>query len=95
MWTFSEVIIRQIGIPLDQYEINQTYFFVLINSIVELTLSTPFKLYSTFVIEERHGFNNQVMKYFYETVFNCVVSKFHCIIFSLFVFLDPGFLYKR
>ncbi|KAK3913363.1 CAAX prenyl protease 1-like protein [Frankliniella fusca] len=64
MWTFSEVIVKRIGLPLDQYEINQTYFFILINSIIEITLSTPFKLYSTFVIEERHGFNNQTLGFF-------------------------------
>lgn len=64
MWAFSEVMVRWIGLPLDQYEINQTYFFLLVNSIIDLTLSTPFRMYSIFVIEERHGFNNQTLGFF-------------------------------
>lgn len=60
LWTVSEVILKQIGLPVDQYEINQTFLFFVLTSIVEVVLSTPFKLYSTFVIEEKHGFNNQV-----------------------------------
>lgn len=64
MWTVSELLIKRTGLPLDRYEINQTYFFLLINSLVETILSTPFKLYSTFVIEERHGFNNQTLGFF-------------------------------
>lgn len=60
LWMFSEVILHKIGLPVDKYEINQTYLFTVLSSIIEVVLSTPFKLYSTFVIEEKHGFNNQV-----------------------------------
>lgn len=64
LWIVSETILLKIGLPVDKYEINQTYLFTLLSSIVEVLLSTPFKLYSTFVIEEKHGFNNQTLGFF-------------------------------
>lgn len=77
MWAVSEVIIKWIGLPLDQYEINQTFVFLFVNSLLEITLSTPFRLYSSFVIEERHGFNNQVQKQTLHLLLYCFV--FHAI----------------
>ncbi|XP_034233532.1 CAAX prenyl protease 1 homolog [Thrips palmi] len=64
LWISSELILNKIGLPIDKYEINQTYVFVVLSSIVEVVLNTPFKLYSTFVIEEKHGFNNQTLGFF-------------------------------
>ncbi|KAF9972905.1 CAAX prenyl protease 1 [Actinomortierella ambigua] len=48
-----------------EYEITQSLIFFAINSLASSVLSLPFSLYSTFVIEERHGFNKQTLSLFF------------------------------
>jgi len=44
------------------YEIWVSILFVALSTLYSTILHTPFSLYSTFVIEERHGFNKQTLK---------------------------------
>jgi len=47
------------------YETIQTLLFFGIHFVVEDIIGLPFSLYSTFVIEEMHGFNKQTLKLFF------------------------------
>ena len=42
----------------------QSVFFLLYTSLFSTIISMPLSIYSTFVIEQRHGFNKQVMSTF-------------------------------
>ena len=44
--------------------------FMIFNTIYSTITSLPFSLYSTFVIEERHGFNKQVNSMILLHIFN-------------------------
>lgn len=57
-YTSSHLLKRELS-PL-MTEIMTTIFFVILTSIVDTIFSLPFSLYSTFVIEQRHGFNKTV-----------------------------------
>jgi len=46
------------------YEILQSLLFSLYLSLFSTVISTPFTVYSTFVIEEKHGFNKQTAGFF-------------------------------
>ncbi|KAG0363146.1 hypothetical protein BG005_002660 [Podila minutissima] len=48
-----------------EYEITQSIIFFALYSVISTILSLPASLYSTFVIEERHGFNKQTLKLFF------------------------------
>jgi STE24 endopeptidase len=52
-------IVSETSSPLWQ-EIAITCIFVLILIVHDTVISLPFSFYSTFVIEEKHGFNKQV-----------------------------------
>lgn len=41
-----------------------TIAFVMLMSAVELVIGLPWAWYSTFVVEQRHGFNNQSLALF-------------------------------
>lgn len=49
-------------------EIVHTIVFVLVLSFFNLILSIPWSLYSTFVVEQRHGFNKQTLSLFFSDV---------------------------
>jgi STE24 endopeptidase len=61
-YTSNNLLKRELS-PL-QNEILTTIIFVVLTSIVDTLFSLPFSLYSTFVIEQRHGFNKTVRFYF-------------------------------
>jgi STE24 endopeptidase len=46
------------------FQITQSLVFTLVGFIFSTITSLPFSIYSTFVIEERHGFNKQVRPIF-------------------------------
>lgn len=46
---------------VEDNEIVHTVAFMLASSLINLVLSLPWTLYSTFVIEQRHGFNKQTL----------------------------------
>ncbi|KAG9510883.1 CAAX prenyl protease 1-like protein, partial [Fragariocoptes setiger] len=45
-------------------EITQSLIFTLISTLLSALVGLPFSLYSTFVIEERHGFNKQTLGFY-------------------------------
>ncbi len=51
-----------------------TIIFYLLDSAKDLVLGTPFSLYSTFVIEQKHGFNKQTLGLFLMDVIKSVQS---------------------
>ncbi|KAK9694531.1 zinc metalloprotease [Basidiobolus ranarum] len=64
-WGVSGSLIGYFGYG-SEYEIVQSVFFFVIISLIGSITSIPFSLYSTFVIEQRHGFNKQTYKLFFE-----------------------------
>ncbi|GBO39898.1 CAAX prenyl protease 1, partial [Araneus ventricosus] len=44
--------------------VTQTVTFALIGAFITTIIDLPWSLYSTFVIEERHGFNKQTLGFF-------------------------------
>ena len=46
--------------PFSLLQITQSLVFTVLSSVFSAVVSLPFNVYSTFVIEERHGFNKQV-----------------------------------
>ncbi|KAJ2848636.1 zinc metalloprotease [Coemansia erecta] len=48
-----------------EYEITQSLLFLVAASLVSSVISLPFTLYSTFVVEKRHGFNKQTLGLFF------------------------------
>ncbi|KAI9320493.1 peptidase family M48-domain-containing protein [Dichotomocladium elegans] len=65
LWDLSgRLLLRYAGYD-SKYEILQSIIFVIIYSLISTASSLPFSLYSTFVIEERHGFNKQTLGLFF------------------------------
>ncbi|KAF8950141.1 hypothetical protein BGZ52_003537 [Haplosporangium bisporale] len=65
LWGVSgRVMFAATGFGSD-YEITQSIIFFAMFSVISTILSLPSSLYSTFVIEERHGFNKQTLKLFF------------------------------
>ncbi|KRZ74693.1 CAAX prenyl protease 1 -like protein, partial [Trichinella papuae] len=58
MWAFSGTICTKMGTDGESVVFSFTTF------IISTVFNFPFSVYSTFVIEERHGFNKQTMKLF-------------------------------
>jgi ABC-type phosphate/phosphonate transport system permease subunit len=57
---YTTSVLLKMEISALQNEMLTTIYFVLITTVVDTLFSLPFSLYSTFVIEERHGFNKSV-----------------------------------
>jgi STE24 endopeptidase len=49
-----------------EYEITQSIAFTILAMVFSTVTSLPWSLYSTFVIEERHGFNKQSLGFFFK-----------------------------
>jgi len=61
-WDQSGLALVYFGYSADaSNEIVHSLVFLLGQSLVDTAIGIPFSLYSTFVIEERHGFNKQVL----------------------------------
>eukprot|EP00158_Paraphelidium_tribonemae_P008230 Partr_v1_DN28521_c1_g1_i1_m73681 putative CAAX prenyl protease len=50
----------------EQWEIWHSLVYITLILIWETILQVPFSLYSTFVVEQRHGFNNQTLGLFFQ-----------------------------
>ena len=57
MWSLSDHTLRWAGVS---GEIKQSMVFMLYTSVVSAVIGLPWSLYSTFAVEQRHGFNKQV-----------------------------------
>ena len=60
VWSLSFDILEYFGGDASM-EISQSLIFLSLFSFLSFVLSLPFSLYSTFVVEERHGFNKQTI----------------------------------
>lgn len=70
-WDLSSNIIRYFGVLNNSYsnlfqEIMITWIFILILSLFDTIVNLPFSLYSTFVIEQKHGFNKSTLALFFQ-----------------------------
>ncbi|KAL9969581.1 hypothetical protein ACROYT_G021811 [Oculina patagonica] len=65
LWGVSGVLISKFGYTTE-YEITQSVAFLLLGMLFSTVTDLPWSLYSTFVIEERHGFNKQTIGFFFK-----------------------------
>ncbi|KAG0242743.1 peptidase family M48-domain-containing protein [Mortierella sp. GBAus27b] len=65
LWGFSGAVLFKLTGYGSEYEISQSVIFFALLTIFSTIISLPFTLYSTFVIEERHGFNKQTLRLFF------------------------------
>lgn len=70
-WDLSTQIAQHCGLLGDGYsdlfrEIVVTWIFIVVMTVVDTVISTPFSLYSTFVVEEKHGFNKTTLGLFFQ-----------------------------
>nr|XP_058962488.1 CAAX prenyl protease 1 homolog [Pocillopora verrucosa] len=65
LWRISGLLISKFGYSTD-YEITQSLAFLLIGMLFSTITDLPWSLYSTFVIEEKHGFNKQTLGFFFK-----------------------------
>jgi len=60
LWNYSTNLLGRYGYG-PEYEVSISLLMLLLAMIFEMVIGLPFGLYSTFVIEERHGFNKQTL----------------------------------
>ncbi|XP_056651199.1 CAAX prenyl protease 1 homolog isoform X4 [Monodelphis domestica] len=63
LWNFSGVFCRRAGFG-PEYEITQSLMFLFLATLFSALTGLPWSLYNTFVIEEKHGFNQQTLGFF-------------------------------
>ncbi|KAI7905574.1 peptidase family M48-domain-containing protein [Cokeromyces recurvatus] len=61
IWDLSGQILYKLTGYTTDYEILQSLVFLTVFTLISTITSLPFSLYSTFVVEQRHGFNNQTL----------------------------------
>ncbi|CEP19164.1 hypothetical protein [Parasitella parasitica] len=61
IWNASGEILLKVSGYGSEYEILQSLVFLTLFSLISTVTQMPFSLYSTFVVEQRHGFNNQTL----------------------------------
>lgn len=52
------------GVEASENEILRSLVFVFIFNVFNTVVGLPFSVYSTFVVEQRHGFNNQTVGFY-------------------------------
>ncbi|XP_074832618.1 CAAX prenyl protease 1 homolog isoform X1 [Carettochelys insculpta] len=65
LWKVSGQISGHAGFGLE-YEIIQSLVFLLLATLFSAVTGLPWSLYNTFVIEEKHGFNQQTLGFFFK-----------------------------
>jgi STE24 endopeptidase len=65
LWRKSADVMAHFGYN-SEYEIIQSLVFTVLAMVYSTITSLPWSLYSTFVIEERHGFNKQTIGFFFK-----------------------------
>jgi STE24 endopeptidase len=63
LWYNSVTITSNLGLNADN-ELIVSCVFMVVSSLVSLVKDMPLSLYSTFVLEEKHGFNKQTLPFF-------------------------------
>lgn len=59
LWAVAGSVTARFGLG-SEYEITQSLVFLMLATLFSAVTGLPWSLYSTFVIEEKHGFNQQV-----------------------------------
>lgn len=62
LWAVSEKWAAKAGLPGNELAV--TAAFIILGSVISTILDLPWSVYYTFVIEQRHGFNNQTAGFF-------------------------------
>ncbi|XP_043362173.1 CAAX prenyl protease 1 homolog isoform X2 [Dermochelys coriacea] len=65
LWNVSGQISGRAGFE-PEYEITQSLVFLLLATLFSAVTGLPWSLYNTFVIEEKHGFNQQTLGFFFK-----------------------------
>nr|XP_048682010.1 CAAX prenyl protease 1 homolog isoform X4 [Caretta caretta] len=65
LWNVSGQISGRAGFE-PEYEIAQSLVFLLLATLFSAVTGLPWSLYNTFVIEEKHGFNQQTLGFFFK-----------------------------
>jgi len=65
LWDYALVILEKYGYTAE-YETLHAVAFTALLMVINMVFGLPFELYSTFVIEEKHGFNKQTLRLFFE-----------------------------
>ncbi|KAG2460713.1 FACE1 protease, partial [Polypterus senegalus] len=63
LWKISGILIGNANFG-PEYEITQSLVFLLLATLFSALTGLPWSIYSTFVIEEKHGFNQQTLGFF-------------------------------
>ncbi|XP_074970578.1 CAAX prenyl protease 1 homolog isoform X3 [Phalacrocorax aristotelis] len=75
LWNLSGQISGRAGFG-PEYEIVQSLLFLLLATLFSAVTGLPWSLYNTFVIEEKHGFNQQVLVTIYADYIAPLFDKF-------------------
>ena len=78
LWSTSTVLAAYAGFNTS-HEVLITVIYNLLDSGKDLILGLPFGLYSTFVVEQRHGFNKQSLALFIKDQLIAVGSIFQLV----------------
>ncbi|KAG9492758.1 hypothetical protein GDO78_000973 [Eleutherodactylus coqui] len=65
LWNVSEQLLDSAGFG-PEYEIVHSLAFLLLATLFSSLTGLPWSLYNTFVIEEKHGFNQQTLGFFFK-----------------------------
>ncbi|XP_076834188.1 CAAX prenyl protease 1 homolog [Brachyhypopomus gauderio] len=63
LWRISGSVTAHFSLG-PEYEISQSLVFLMLATLFSAVTGMPWSLYSTFVIEEKHGFNQQTLSFF-------------------------------
>uniref|UniRef100_A0A673KLL5 CAAX prenyl protease n=1 Tax=Sinocyclocheilus rhinocerous TaxID=307959 RepID=A0A673KLL5_9TELE len=63
LWKVSGILTARFGFG-PEYEISQSLVFLMLATLFSAFTGLPWSLYNTFVIEEKHGFNQQTVGFF-------------------------------
>jgi len=64
LWNLSQSINQKTGYLDPESEIYRSMTFILLSNVMSTVIFMPFSVYSTFVLEEKHGFNKQTVGFF-------------------------------
>lgn len=71
-WDLSTHVVQYFGVLSSSsysdlfQEICITWVFILLLTLLDTVINLPFSLYSTFVVEQRHGFNKSTLALFFQ-----------------------------
>ncbi|XP_061751917.1 CAAX prenyl protease 1 homolog [Nerophis ophidion] len=63
LWDVAGTVTKHFGFGLE-YEITQSLVFLTLATLFSALTGLPWSVYNTFVIEEKHGFNQQTLRFF-------------------------------